>query len=333
MNSSPAGTPHNYFRAQLPPLAGTPGNGQSNSSSIASLAKAAPSSSNPYSHRADSAAASSKGSNENMPAAETASTGAASSPLARAVTDDDDVEMATEDSAQQKEAVARKPTVTRKRAKLTRTRWHFGIRSRSPPADVMAEVYRALRQLGMTWKHFTPYHLRAKYTGNGPNQEVKIDLQLFKLDSRDNYLVDFKAVIPAPRSSDEQGDVGPTYRAGRSTLISPMPPFIQAARRRQLSAAPRPATFADYADVLGPMGSMNGGAESMGLGAMEPRSLDDQFLDSNYPIQLPAEIPSSMKSPIAAEFDRSDMLPQPDTLPARSVQRVGGEAPSSSSMA
>ncbi|KAJ1870313.1 Protein kinase [Coemansia sp. RSA 990] len=318
MSSSPAGTPQNYFRAQLPPLAGAPG-GEQSSSSIANLAKASPSSSNPYSHRTDSATASSRNSNEHIPNAEASAAtaaAAASSPLARAVTDDGDVEMA--ESTPQRETIARKPTVTRKRAKLTRTRWHFGIRSRSPPADVMAEVYRALRQLEMTWKHFTPYHLRAKYTGKGPNQEVKIDLQLFKLDSRDNYLVDFKAVIPPPHSSDEQGDSGPTYRAGRSTLISPMPPFIQAARRRQLSAAPRPATFADYADVMGPI---NGADISM-----EPRSLDDQFLDSNYPIQLPAEIPSSMKSPIAAEFDRSDMLPQPDTLPARSVQRVGGDA-------
>ncbi|ORX74964.1 Pkinase-domain-containing protein, partial [Linderina pennispora] len=86
---------------------------------------------------------------------------------------------------------ARKPTVMRKRAKLTRTRWHFGIRSRSPPADVMAEVYRALLQLGMKWKHFNPYHLRAMYV-DAQGRQVKIDLQLYKLDSRDNYLVDFK---------------------------------------------------------------------------------------------------------------------------------------------
>ncbi|KAJ2661120.1 Protein kinase [Coemansia sp. RSA 1199] len=345
-NASPAGTPPNYFRVQLPPLAGAPANSQSNSSSIASLAHAAarasPAGSNPYSHRADSATAagsnpyshrtdsataSNSNSNENVPSAEAASSPLArnpalteaSSPLARNPSTDaetannEDVEMADGDTE-------RKPAVVRKRAKLTRTRWHFGIRSRSPPADVMAEVYRALRQLNMTWKHFNPYHLRAKYTGTDGASEVKIDLQLFKLDSRDNYLVDFKAVIPAPSGADEQ-DAGPTYRAGRSTLISPMPPFIQAARRRQLSAAPRPATFADYAGA--PM--MDGDALSV-----EPRSLDDQFLDSNYPIQLPAEVPASMTSPIAAEFDRSDMLPRPDTLPSRSVQRV---AVSSTSMA
>ncbi|KAJ2364627.1 Protein kinase [Coemansia sp. RSA 2610] len=303
IGNSPAGTPPNYFRVQLPPLAGAPAASQSNSSSIASLAhasaKASPGSSNPYSHRNDS---------ESVPGP-----GAASSPLARAADSSGDVEMAGEDAAG--DDAARRPAATRKRAKLTRTRWHFGIRSRSPPADVMAEVYRALRQLDMTWKHFNPYHLRAKYAGSAG--EVKIDLQLFKLDSRDNYLVDFKAVLPAARGADEQ-DAGPTYRAGRSTLISPLPPFIQAARRRQLSAAPRPATFADY------------DAMRVDSDTMEPRSLDDQFLDSNYPIQLPAEVPAALKSPIAAEFDRSDMLPPPDSLPARSVQRVGV---SSSSMA
>lgn len=33
-----------------------------------------------------------------------------------------------------------------------RTKWHFGIRSRSPPMEVMLEIYRTLRSLGMEWK-------------------------------------------------------------------------------------------------------------------------------------------------------------------------------------
>lgn len=36
--------------------------------------------------------------------------------------------------------------------KQHRTRWHFGIRSRSPPMEVMLEIYRTLRALGMEWK-------------------------------------------------------------------------------------------------------------------------------------------------------------------------------------
>ncbi len=36
--------------------------------------------------------------------------------------------------------------------KRHRTKWHFGIRSRSPPMEVMLEIYRTLRALGMEWK-------------------------------------------------------------------------------------------------------------------------------------------------------------------------------------
>jgi carbon catabolite-derepressing protein kinase len=33
-----------------------------------------------------------------------------------------------------------------------RTKWHFGIRSRSPPMEVVLEIYRTLKALGMEWK-------------------------------------------------------------------------------------------------------------------------------------------------------------------------------------
>ncbi|KAJ2489994.1 Protein kinase [Coemansia sp. RSA 2050] len=277
---TPPRTPSNYFRAALPPLSGTPtaSGPHSASSSVASLAKAPPpppAATNPYSHRAPESGA--------------------PSPLAQSVEAADTAAQAT----------------SRKRAKATRTRWHFGIRSRSPPADVMAEVYRALQQLQMTWKHFGPYRLRAKTPGPDP---VKIDLQLYKLDARDNYLVDFKAVIPQVRD-DLQADAAPTaYRAGENTLIAPPPPFIQAARRR-LSAATQQGAFR---------------TAQLFDDSMEPRSLDDQFLDSNYPIQLPAELPPVPSSPIPAAADRSDMLPEPDTLPARTPQRrLGGMSPPS----
>ncbi|KAJ2050388.1 Protein kinase, partial [Coemansia sp. S2] len=280
IGATPPRTPSNYFRAALPPLSGTPtaSGPHSASSSVASLAKAPPpppAATNPYSHR---------GPESGVP-----------SPLAQSVE-------AAETSAQ---------AASRKRAKTARPRWHFGIRSRSPPADVMAEVYRALQQLQMTWKHFGPFRLRAKTPGPDP---VKIDLQLYKLDARDNYLVDFKAVIPQVRD-DLQNDSTPTaYRAGENTLIAPPPPFIQAARRR-LSAAAQQGAFR---------------TAQLFDDNMEPRSLDDQFLDSNYPIQLPAELPAAPASPMPAAADRSDMLPEPDTLPARTLQRrLGGMSPPS----
>jgi len=33
-----------------------------------------------------------------------------------------------------------------------RTKWHFGIRSQRPPMEVMLEIYRSLKTLGMEWK-------------------------------------------------------------------------------------------------------------------------------------------------------------------------------------
>ena len=39
-----------------------------------------------------------------------------------------------------------------KEKKHHKTKWHFGIRSRSPPMEVMLEIYRTLKTLGMEWK-------------------------------------------------------------------------------------------------------------------------------------------------------------------------------------
>ncbi|KAF9898136.1 protein kinase, AMP-activated, alpha 2 catalytic subunit, partial [Lobosporangium transversale] len=82
-------------------------------------------------------------------------------------------------------------TAAQRRIK-SRPKWYFGIRSRSAPLEVMAEIYRALSNLSMKWKIINTYHLRAKYE-YAEGFEVKIELQLYRLDS-DNYLVDFKYV-------------------------------------------------------------------------------------------------------------------------------------------
>jgi len=49
-------------------------------------------------------------------------------------------------------ANARRSTPVEKRDKKHRTKWHVGIRSRSPPMEVMLEIYRTLKTLGMEWK-------------------------------------------------------------------------------------------------------------------------------------------------------------------------------------
>ncbi|PWN49730.1 Pkinase-domain-containing protein [Violaceomyces palustris] len=129
------------------------------------------------------------------------------------------------------------PAPTTKRSKA---RWHFGIRSRSPPMEIMLELYRTLQVLGMEW--------RAKETteSSKQNQEepdgdslrhasqdksqsggsmdeakgqelffletrwkvgrilVRMDLQLYHVDSS-NYLVDFRNVGYSKLDPVEEG--------------------------------------------------------------------------------------------------------------------------------
>lgn len=89
--------------------------------------------------------------------------------------------------------------------KKSKTRWHFGIRSRSYPLDVMGEIYHALKNLGAEWQRPSEEELwtikvRWRYA---PNEEgstiqdpsvpdmMKMQIQLFQLEPN-NYLVDFK---------------------------------------------------------------------------------------------------------------------------------------------
>ncbi|KAL6304828.1 snf 1 [Sparassis latifolia] len=60
--------------------------------------------------------------------------------------------------------------------KQHRTKWHFGIRSRSPPMEVMLEIYRTLRALGMEWKEKKDLGGLGGLKGDNRNSEkVKID--------------------------------------------------------------------------------------------------------------------------------------------------------------
>jgi carbon catabolite-derepressing protein kinase len=49
-------------------------------------------------------------------------------------------------------ASAKRAPPAAKEKKQHRTKWHFGIRSRSPPMEVMLEIYRTLKTLGMEWR-------------------------------------------------------------------------------------------------------------------------------------------------------------------------------------
>lgn len=86
--------------------------------------------------------------------------------------------------------------------KKSKTRWHFGIRSRSYPLDVMGEIYIALKNLGAEWakpseEDLWTIRVRWKYdaTQNKNNEKIpdlmKMIIQLFQIETN-NYLVDFK---------------------------------------------------------------------------------------------------------------------------------------------
>ena len=91
------------------------------------------------------------------------------------------------------------PLVTKK----SKTRWHFGIRSRSYPLDVMGEIYIALKNLGAEWakpseEDLWTIRVRWKYESGTLNRNnegipdlMKMVIQLFQIETN-NYLVDFK---------------------------------------------------------------------------------------------------------------------------------------------
>ncbi|XP_065657125.1 5'-AMP-activated protein kinase catalytic subunit alpha-2 isoform X2 [Hydra vulgaris] len=76
-----------------------------------------------------------------------------------------------------------------------RPRWHLGIRSKSRPFDIMAELYRALRKLGYEWKNVNSFCLRTrKIRKRGPGY-LKFTTQLYMIDHT-GYLLDFKSLPP-----------------------------------------------------------------------------------------------------------------------------------------
>lgn len=133
-------------------------------------------------------------------------------------------------------------------SRRSRNRWHFGIRSRSPPMEIMLELYRTLQVLGMEWRAKTQDD-KAKNekdgerrgTANGQHHEAKsqedqsgqaedlffietrwkvddivarMNLQLYRVDET-NYLVDFRNVgyIRMQKTQDGRLD---------SNVVSPM---------------------------------------------------------------------------------------------------------------
>ncbi|XP_044286090.1 5'-AMP-activated protein kinase catalytic subunit alpha-2 isoform X3 [Varanus komodoensis] len=76
---------------------------------------------------------------------------------------------------------------------VKKAKWHLGIRSQSRPFDIMAEVYRAMKQLDFEWKVVNAYHLRVRRKNPVTGNYVKMSLQLYQVDNR-SYLLDFKSI-------------------------------------------------------------------------------------------------------------------------------------------
>ncbi|KAF7690183.1 5'-AMP-activated protein kinase catalytic subunit alpha-2 isoform X1 [Silurus meridionalis] len=76
---------------------------------------------------------------------------------------------------------------------VKKAKWHLGIRSQSRPYDIMAEVYRAMKQLDYDWKVVNPYHLKVRRKNPVTGNFVKMSLQLYQVDNR-SYLLDFKSI-------------------------------------------------------------------------------------------------------------------------------------------
>lgn len=90
-------------------------------------------------------------------------------------------------------------------SRKSKTRWHFGIRSKSYPLDVMGELYRALKNLGAEWAkpsendlwtirvrwRYTPEKDESDSTTKPDSGLLKMQIQLYLLE-QNSYLVDFK---------------------------------------------------------------------------------------------------------------------------------------------
>lgn len=120
---------------------------------------------------------------------------------------------------------------TSSRPRRSRPRWHYGIRSRSKPMEIMLELYRTMQALGMEWcakpplpglprsmEHALPeerqraldslaediFFVRTRCVLYGI--QIHMDLQLYRVDEH-SYFVDFRDVGCATRARDPAGPV------------------------------------------------------------------------------------------------------------------------------
>ncbi|CCG81440.1 SNF1-like protein kinase ssp2 [Taphrina deformans PYCC 5710] len=119
-------------------------------------------------------------------------------------------------------------------------RWHFGIRSRSSPVEVMLEIYRALKDMGAEWidrepapgeDPIDPFMITARWakmSTENPKEGIMVylDVQLYQLE-QNNFLVDFKCsgyeCVTAPSGSEagiEKGGLSRLLKTGNKKVAS-----------------------------------------------------------------------------------------------------------------
>eukprot|EP00842_Homolaphlyctis_polyrhiza_P002154 jgi/Hompol1/293/HPOL_005275-RA len=105
------------------------------------------------------------------------------------------------------------------RRSKARSRWHYGIRSKSDPLDIMLEIYRAVGNVGMKWKTLDPFKIRCIYTTSRELQ-VKVEIQLFQIE-HNSYLVDFRNVTSkSGLSSEIRGSEAPSDGSCGNTVFA-----------------------------------------------------------------------------------------------------------------
>jgi len=142
-------------------------------------------------------------------------------------------------------------SVQRGAPEAVQRRWHLGVQSSMSPADMMLEIFRALRVLQFEWKIVAQYSLKcrpctARTASEGMGQEpmtrfkVKVGLQLYKIQE-DSYLLDIRKVLaatslpatPLPATSLPACPRPPPFAVPALAAASLSPQIFRRPRRRR----------------------------------------------------------------------------------------------------
>lgn len=99
-----------------------------------------------------------------------------------------------------------------KSSAIKKAKWHLGIRSQSKPADIMNEVFKAMKALNFEWKIINHYHVRVRYRNPLHGRYSLMSLQLYQVDHK-SYLLDFKSL------SGEESDASYSNTGSTEVLV------------------------------------------------------------------------------------------------------------------